>query len=201
MPIIDHYHHEGNGQTSLYSRVLMTRDAGLLTRFHGFHTNRPYTLAEHCYGMIQLWYAVKPHDAPPELTEAVVAWILKHDVPELFTGDVPAPAKARNAALDVCLSKYERWIFSLFYPVDEPPSEYVKTTVHALDWMDLYMWALEDYARGNRYLGCIISRLRKNVPLCVYSSESDPLWTLFMEIETDGWHGVFPSEEFGVFEL
>ena len=61
--------------------------AGLVKRYHTWPTLHQETVAEHTFGVLQVYRQIWG------LTPGVVECILDHDLPEIRTGDAPFPAK------------------------------------------------------------------------------------------------------------
>lgn len=68
---------------------------GHVTRWHIVRTHRQQTIAEHMY--LVTMFALKMWEAmgmPPQFgTTLLMEWCLKHDWPEVYTGDIPTPMK------------------------------------------------------------------------------------------------------------
>ena len=82
-------------------------EAGAVMRYHTKRTDNRQTVADHTWGacVILLWLYV-PVSPPADL----MARMLVHDVPELITGDTPAPAKWRSVELKTALAALETQI-------------------------------------------------------------------------------------------
>jgi 5'-deoxynucleotidase YfbR-like HD superfamily hydrolase len=74
-----------------------------------------------------------------------------HDVPEVYTGDVPAPCKWDNPAIKRGLEESEQaYITQYDIPWPELTAEEVKM-VKLADMLDLVLSSLEELGRGNQY--------------------------------------------------
>lgn len=80
-------------------------DAGAVQRYHTKRLLQPQSVAAHTWGvaLVLLWLY-----APEPVPSAVMSAALTHDVPEVFTGDTPAPVKWRIPALAELLNAAER---------------------------------------------------------------------------------------------
>lgn len=118
------------------------RDAGQVKRYHVKRTHRTQTVAEHTFGMLMLIKQVDPH-ASKNLYNA----ILHHDLPELFTGDVPAPIKRAHPDLGPLMESIEEGLAPLYQDIKLLPVEAV--LLKWADRMELVMWCLEEVRMGN----------------------------------------------------
>lgn len=121
------------------------RDAGQVKRYHVKRTHRTQTVAEHTFGMLMLVRQVDPH-ASKSLYNA----ILHHDLPELFTGDVPAPIKRAHPDLGSLMDSIEEGLTPLYQDIALIPEEQV--LLKWADRMELVMWCLEEVRMGNTKL-------------------------------------------------
>ncbi|MDT0618512.1 MAG: YfbR-like 5'-deoxynucleotidase [Salinisphaeraceae bacterium] len=68
-----------------------------VTRWHTVRTARDQTLAEHLYIVTMISHELARRVLGDRLTDqdrlAVYDWALRHDTPEIITGDVPTPTK------------------------------------------------------------------------------------------------------------
>lgn len=118
------------------------RDAGQVKRYHVKRTHRIQTVAEHTFGMLMLIKQVAPHSSK-DLYNA----ILHHDLPELFTGDVPGPIKRAHPDLGPLLDSIEEGLAPLYQDITLIPSE--QWLLKWADRMELTMWCLEEIRMGN----------------------------------------------------
>jgi 5'-deoxynucleotidase YfbR-like HD superfamily hydrolase len=82
-------------------------EAGAVRRYHTQRTSVDQTVADHTWGVIVvLMWLYFPNLPPVKLFQLAAL----HDVPEVITGDVPAPAKWRSAALTEALTLLEKEI-------------------------------------------------------------------------------------------
>lgn len=146
------------------------RDAGAVKRYHVKRTHRTQTIAEHTFGMLMLVKQV----AGPFLNEArmvnLYEAILHHDLPELFTGDVPAPIKRAHPGLKPLMDSIEEGLAPLYKNVDDLYPEDAALVKWA-DRMELVLWCLEEVRMGNTNLIPTVSRglgwiLAVHVPVC-----------------------------------
>lgn len=143
------------------------RDAGGVRRYHTQRTLRSQTVAEHSFGICMLIRQVWP-----DCSRAMLFAALHHDLPELMTGDIPAPAKRAHPEMDAYLEHFEQSLHPLYYDTEFMGAEELAVLKWA-DTMELVLWCLEEYRMGNhmpsvcdmirRGLGWIIA---KRVPLC-----------------------------------
>lgn len=147
------------------------RDAGAVKRYHVKRTHRTQTLAEHTFGMLMLVKQVTEGRGEHGLQSLAILYnaILHHDLPELMTGDVPAPIKRVHPALGPLMDSIEQDLYPLY-------REYTLTQEEAalLKWadrMELVLWCLEEFRLGNSYVKPTVARglgwiLASHLPEC-----------------------------------
>lgn len=70
--------------------------SGHVKRWHIVNTHRQQTLAEHHYLVTMILFDIAPKIGLPLASDegrVAVMWSLIHDLPEIFTGDMPTPMK------------------------------------------------------------------------------------------------------------
>lgn len=125
----------------------LLRQAGGVTRYHTERNLRLQSVAEHSWNVALLVLKFNP-DARKEL----VVEALLHDTPEVFTGDVPAPAKWASTKLNAALRPLE--IEARKQQGTWPPARLTKderTLLKFCDGAELLLWCLEEARMGNRY--------------------------------------------------
>lgn len=128
------------------------RDAGAVKRFHVKRMHRTQTVAEHTFGMLMLVKQV----APKNVLRVVYDAILHHDLPELFTGDIPAPIKRAHAELGPLLDSIEVGLYPLYREFHLTPDE--ELLIKWADRMDLVLWCLEEVRMGNTFCAVTVAR-------------------------------------------
>ena len=141
------------------------RDAGAVKRYHTKRTHRTQTVAEHTFGMLILLKQVCGGSLSPRVVNAV----LHHDLPELFTGDIPAPIKRSHSKLGPLLDEIETQLEPLYIADELEPAE--AALVKWADRVELVLWCLEEYRMGNVAAGVMASRgmswvLQAPKPVC-----------------------------------
>ena len=146
------------------------RDAGAVKRYHVKRTHRTQTIAEHTFGMLMLVKQVTDIRATDERKVALYEAILHHDLPELFTGDVPAPIKRVHPELGPLMNSIEEGLAPLYMDAgDLLPEDAV--LLKWADRMELVMWCLEEVRLGNTNMIPTVARglgwiLAVRVPDC-----------------------------------
>lgn len=134
------------------------RDAGAVKRYHVKRVLRTQTNAEHTFGVLMLLKQVTADEAwdPARLLELYEA-ALHHDLPELMTGDVPAPIKRVHPGLGPMMESIEEQLFPLYrntYGMGPDDAALLKWA----DRMELVLWCLEEVRMGNTLAAGIVSR-------------------------------------------
>jgi 5'-deoxynucleotidase YfbR-like HD superfamily hydrolase len=143
------------------------RDAGGVKRYHTQRTIRTQTVAEHSFGVCMLIRQVQP-----DCSRTLLFAALHHDLPELMTGDIPAPAKRAHPQMDTYLEEFEASLHPLYFNTAFLTAEEAALLKWA-DTMELVLWCLEEWRMGNHSvnMGDMIRRalgwvLARRVPLC-----------------------------------
>lgn len=132
------------------------RDAGAVKRYHVKRTLRQQTVAEHTFGMLMLVKQVAPHLDKSMLYTA----ILHHDLPELMTGDVPAPIKRAHPELGPLMNSIEEELVPLYNPACEGLTHEEQSLLKWADRMELVLWCLEEYRMGNTF---VVDTIRRGI--------------------------------------
>lgn len=120
------------------------RKAKLVRRFHTCERIREETVGHHSANVAVL---VKWLD--PEATADMLLYALMHDWPEVYTGDVPAPAKWNHPVLADALVQAEQmhWAKLGIHPPTLTEAQHL--IVKVADMLDLVLSAQEEMRRGN----------------------------------------------------
>jgi 5'-deoxynucleotidase YfbR-like HD superfamily hydrolase len=135
-------------------KLLFLREAGAVERSHACPHHGSYSIAQHSFQMAMIVLTYHPS---PSL--AVLEAVLLHDVHERVTGDIPAPARwsspelkeAEHGLRDLLRKKHE---IMLELPADE------KAWLNSADRLELFLWARDQLAFGNRHIEGIIEELK-----------------------------------------
>lgn len=134
------------------------RDAGAVKRYHVKRTHRTQSVAEHTFGMLMLVKQVTRGRGEFGLQARAVLYeaILHHDLPELMTGDVPAPIKRAHPELGPLMDSIEQELYPLYQEFDLTTEE--GALLKWADRMELVLWCLEEVRMGNDYLKPTVAR-------------------------------------------
>jgi 5'-deoxynucleotidase YfbR-like HD superfamily hydrolase len=116
-------------------------------RFHTTHRTQEETVGHHSANVAAIILRLDPAASRNLLVAA-----LMHDVPEVYTGDVPAPFKWDYPAIKLGLGEGEMAYMEeneIPYPDDLTDQEV--TLLKVADMVDLVLSSLEEMGRGNRY--------------------------------------------------
>jgi 5'-deoxynucleotidase YfbR-like HD superfamily hydrolase len=149
------------------------RYAGQVTRYHTWPVHRQQSVGEHTWQMLRIyetiWGAIPSH---------ITCAILWHDAGELFTGDVPYPAKAAHPSLKAAVDSAEAQALANMRRA--PPSPELTLQEHAqvkmCDLIDMYEFGLVELTMGNDYAEPIVR---------VTAEAIDELGSLMPGYETD----------------
>jgi 5'-deoxynucleotidase YfbR-like HD superfamily hydrolase len=150
---------------------LMTvlRSASYMTRFHtlpGNHQN----VGHHTWNVMAIIQCFWP-DCRKELLLAA----MYHDVPEIMSGDIPAPFKWGNPKLSEILETLEA-NFLKKYGWHQELTDSERTILKIADTFDLVLYAQEQIALGNSaYQSAMLNGLHHLVATYAHTKELTPL--------------------------
>lgn len=128
------------------TEATLYRDAGNVKRYHTKCTLRQQTVAEHTFGVLMLVKQVAEYDSELYNCRFVEA-VLHHDLPELMTGDIPAPIKRAHPQLGPLLDDIEEGLAPLCISVMLTSDQ--EALLKWADKMELVLWCLEELEMGN----------------------------------------------------
>lgn len=129
------------------------RNAGYVRRYHTIQTIGHQTVAEHSFHVAMILLELTNGQASAELLKAA----LYHDLPEVFTGDIPATAKWASPPLVQSLKLLED-VFDNDYNLVVNLSEDDKKLLKFADMAELVMYSLDQLRLGNRNMISIAER-------------------------------------------
>lgn len=135
-------------------RVSYIREAFMVRRYHTVpHVAIEDTVGNHTANVISFLFFLFDENPPLYLIRAA----LHHDVPEVSTGDIPAPVKWANPKLAEELQKIEKaMVVKLGLEGDVADPLHLALLKYA-DMMDLCFKAIEEMAAGNEVFQPIAS--------------------------------------------
>lgn len=140
-----------------YEWLSVMRDAGAVQRFHTTRMLRPQSQAAHGWGVAMVLLAV---GAPP----SVLAYALVHDTPELWTGDVPSPAKWRSPELESALRQVECQFFTEHGIDKHSLNDVEMALIKWADYFELAQQCMEEARMGNAHY---VRRMLSNALRCM----------------------------------
>lgn len=121
------------------------RNAGHVRRYHTLQTIGHQTVAEHSYFLVMILLELTNGKVSAELLKAAVY----HDLPEVFTGDIPATAKWASPCLVQSLQILED-LFEDEHDLSVALSDEDKLLLKFADMAELVMYSLDQLRLGNR---------------------------------------------------
>ncbi len=148
---------ESEGGMNIAQQVLAVREGGQTKRCHTFPHSGSYDVATHSFNALSLLLLLYP--GTPSV--ALITAVLWHDVPERWTGDVPAPAKWASPVLKAELDKLETLIFQRLqiHECFEELGEEELDWLTAVDLLELFIWSAEQKVNGNHAADGMIDRI------------------------------------------
>jgi hypothetical protein len=150
-------------------KALAIREGGNTIRCHTQQYIGSYNVAMHSFNALSLLLLLYPGTVRSELVRAVL-W---HDVPERWTGDIPAPAKWASMSLKEVLVELEQKVLdrlglSDLFNLTEQEHKWL----WSVDLLELYMWGKDQVALGNNTVQGLLNRVED---LFIKSQEKLPL--------------------------
>lgn len=163
---------ELNHASTLPDFITMLRMGGQVRRFHIAPIIGEQTLAEHQYhvAMLCYWLWREAYQEEPSMHLMMVA--LTHDLPEQYTGDMPANVK-RDSILKERMDALEEE-FVEQYALGWPLTDEEKLVLKWADTLEGLLFCLEQKRLGNTNLGLIVSRWlswARKLPHCAPAEE------------------------------
>lgn len=154
--------------------------AGFVRRYHTVEMIGQQTTAEHSWGVAMILVYILGEMPPPELLVAALC----HDVPEVYTGDVPATAKWSWPEIASAMSEAEDQIFAAL-GIDYDICHEHRMLLKAADMLELLHFCGRQTMLGNRNFDAIFQRgvgyFTKNPELLAHPRVESLLSELIME--------------------
>ena len=129
------------------SLIRLYRAGGHVYRLHTVPTLLNETVAQHTFGVMSILRALYHPAWPPN---RLLVRALDHDMPEQYTGDMPAPIKWKSDVIDEALKDIEAdwWDEAGIVPSPLRVEEYY--ILKAADMLDLILKCNEELNMGNK---------------------------------------------------
>lgn len=135
-------------------RLFLGRAAQRVRRFHTMPTVEEQTVGAHTFGVLHLIMELTDYRASLDLVVAA----LHHDMQEAIVGDTPSPVLRRLPEFREAYKNAEKHIedrYELGISL-EPNEEWL---LKAADRLELALFCLEDWSRGNRQALLMLERV------------------------------------------
>lgn len=131
-----------------WDRVSTLYESGRVKRLHTVPTVDTHTIASHVYG--SMVFAMEICEIMKLNPTNVLRALLYHDAPELATGDLPAPVKREDPAVNERLNVMEARFYKTHGIDPGELSLEERDVVKACDTLDLAFCCLHERRMGNR---------------------------------------------------
>lgn len=131
--------------------VELLRAAGEVERCHTVPTLRRYNVAEHSFNAMAI--ALELCQRNPEADElSVMKYLLTHDAPEVYTGDIPANVKVDSPYIKSNLQSMEDSWYAGNQPTHYPITltQVERRVAKVSDTLELLYFCVEEIEFGNR---------------------------------------------------
>lgn len=151
---------------SLGEKTYNIRMAGRIRRLHTRPMNgEEQNVASHTWGLVMILL-----DLFPDVSKEALVLALRHDVPEVATGDIPANVKWANPELEETLENMERdfmhdmgWSHRVHYLGGAPYHEREELYLKLADRIELLFYCLEQMYMGNWLLADVYVNIRDKI--------------------------------------
>jgi 5'-deoxynucleotidase YfbR-like HD superfamily hydrolase len=133
-----------------------THVAGRVLRYHTWPTISQETIAEHSWGVAMIWLQLFRKCTSSSMVAVILQWILRHDAPELWSGDLPFPVKQRHPPLKTALEPVEAEGMDALGLAQQPEmTDKERDCVKIADLLQMMVFGLHELRLGNKYAQCI----------------------------------------------
>ena len=148
---------------SLAERIYNTRMAGRIRRLHIRPMNgEEQNVAAHTWGVTMILI-----DLFPDVSRDAILFALRHDVPEVVTGDIPANVKWANPGLEEALEQREKEFMKKMGWKSEhsgvPSYKRENLYIRLADRIELMFYCMEQMYMGNWLLADVYVNVREKI--------------------------------------
>lgn len=168
---------------TLFERIRYRVDASWVRRFHTHSVINYETLGQHSHTVAMLVSQVYP-----QCTKQLLLTALEHDLPEFFTGDVPAPAKWASQAVKYSLTDLEREVVTEWgLESEEALTSFDKMLLKWADMMSLVLFCIKEVSMGN---STMYQTMHTGLELCAQRAQAMALvqnkWDTYCQTSITG---------------
>ena len=139
------------------------RLAGRVLRYHTWPTHQRQSVAEHSWQVMRIIGVIWP-EAPVHIFQ----YIIRHDSPEILTGDAPYPVKANNPTLAAEMNRLEDEGLEelvkggfMFNSLPLTPDE--RWAFKLAEFIEMWEFGLEEEMLGNKFARLVTQRCWKAI--------------------------------------
>lgn len=144
--------------TTSYEQILYCREASAVERCHVVKKIGSYNIGLHVCNMLTMLRILNPN-----ASRNLIWMIVGHDLPERWTGDVPAPVKWLNPDISFILGEAEDLVYEAIQWKVPKLTEIEYWWYKGLDILELSFWAYEQQKLGNSDAEAMIPRIASYV--------------------------------------
>lgn len=164
--------------TTSYEQVLYCREASAVERCHVVKKIGSYNIGLHVCNMLTMLRILNPN-----ASRNLIWMIVGHDLPERWTGDIPAPVKWLRPEISNILQDAEDLVYSAIRWRVPELNEQEYWWYKGLDILELLFWAFEQEHLGNLDAIAMIPRIMKYMNDKPYP---EPIKELYRTLSTTG---------------
>lgn len=136
-------------------KIFFCREAAAVTRCHVVQKIGHYDNGQHTFNMLTMLRILYP-EASTNLIWAIVG----HDIPERWTGDIPAPVKWASRDIATVLTELEDRVYQAIGWNQPVLTSLEQSWLKGLDLLELLIWAKKQALMGNTDAVAMIPRIR-----------------------------------------
>lgn len=160
------------GPEKIVDNIIQSRAGGTVERCHGIPHHGSYSNASHSWGVAMLMHYLYPEDFPH-----LGAVCLAHDVPEGWTGDIPAPVLRYFPRVKQELAPVEAKLCrSLGLPVEDELSASDYDKLKVCDRLEFYLWCRGQVDRGNSLVNAALLEITKYLDQSILPPPARDVW-------------------------
>lgn len=133
----------------------MTRRASYVERLHTVPTIGNQNIGHHSFGVAMLCRDITNHEA----SAALIMAALDHDLPEVETGDIPAPVKWSSPVVSAGLTALEnQFLLDHAHAMDYELTDDEARVLKIADTLELALFCLDQLQLGNQRVVPVLAR-------------------------------------------
>jgi len=162
--------------------IRILREGNAVRRYHTEERIKEETVGHHCANVCAILLRLEPTCSRELLVAA-----LMHDMPEQYTGDIPAPVKREHPHLKRELAEAEEMWYRDNHLPPATLMDHEKDLLKLADCVDLVLSSLEEMGRGNMYARRVVQKAQEYImAMPIYQDYMVKIELMIREVK-DAW--------------